>query len=464
MRNKRRIVTTTVVGSALLLCGSAMAAPSWCTDGPPCKGGPGGGGEPVGTNNLSYPVIWSDNILESDFAPSTTPWVFAEITTPATECVLQAEPVSTVDADIACYYGERNLGIDEETGLRMFEPPTRTWWLQQRQGLGNSWQSFSMFDETAEAAAGTTPGTPVVITGVDTGDLLESSITINAKQIRLEYTLLKRVEGDATLGNATDDDYVQYLAFGSGTCVPNDNSTLAPNNCMVTLGMSGAVPNTDQSINEIQGTNYADLTLSEGLLDPQTIKTVKNYFDPDAIVIAADEPDPRIVAVDPPVGMDATVYSVCARLVIQPITDSTLPPVWFSDASGGVAYGNHGGYWTNGLGAPVVDIAAWDTDSGVGGNYSAEINAGGSLIYGYNWNTKLLSFKGDYRITFVLEGDACPYDLNTVFDATTLSVNVGERRPATVVAAGHVNLTGGEGGLAYVDVNIGTSGGGGRNR
>jgi hypothetical protein len=342
--------------------------------------------------------------------------------------------------------------------------PFAIWWLQQRQTLGNSWQGFNVTDADAETAAGTEEGTPVVVTGVDSGDLLESSITIKAKQIRIEYTLLKRIAGDSILGNVTDNDYLQYLAFDSGTCAPNDNSVQAPNNCLVAHGMSGAVPGTDQSINETQGTNYYDPTNGEGLIDPQSIKAIKNYFDPDAVLppgAEADEPDPRIVALDPAVGVDATVYSGCARLIIQSISDPALTPVWNSTATNGVAYGTHGGYWTNGVEPPVVDIAAWDTGTGVAGAYSAEINAGGSVIYGYNWNTKLLSAKGDYRITFVLEGNSCPFDLNTVFDETTKSVNVGERRPAVVLAEGDFGGTGEEGGLAYIDVSVGASGGGG---
>ena len=448
-------LTGAALAAAIGFGGVANAVPQWCIDmgGPPCKGGPGGGGEPVGTNNLSYPVIWSDNVIKSDFTQSTAPWTFATITSPTTECVQQDSPVTTVSPDIACYYGEKNLGLDEETGDRLFEPPTKIWWLQQRQGLGNSWQVFNITDAAAEV--GTSLSTPVVVTGIDTGDLLESSITIKAKQIRTEFTLLKRVEFDGQLLNAEDPNYTPYLAYGSGECLLEDNSTLAPNNCFAAHNMSGAVPGTDQSINEIQGTDFGEITQG-GLVDPQSVKVVKNYFDPTIPVVMADEPDPRIVLLDPAVGMDATIYSACARLIIQRITDSALVPVWSSDASGGVAAGAHGGYWTNGISPPLVDVAAWN------GTYSAETNAGGSVIFGYNWNTKEDSAGGgDYRLTFVLEGDACSYDLNTVFDSTTKSVNVGERRPARVVSADDLGGTGNEGGLAYVDVNIAQSGSGG---
>ena len=449
------VLSGVALAASIGFSGVANAVPQWCIDmgGPPCTGGPGGGGEPVGTNNVSYPVIWSDNVLKSDFTQSTAPWTFATITNPATECVQQDSPVNTVSPDIACYYGEKNLGLDEETGDHLFEPPTKIWWLQQRQGLGNSWQVFNITDAAAEG--GTSSTTPVVVTGIDTGDLLESSITIKAKQIRTEFTLLKRVEFDGQLLNATDPDYMPYLAYGGGTCQVADNSEFAPNNCFAALNMSGAVPGTDQSINEIQGTDFGEITQG-GLVDPQSVKVVKNYFDPTMPVIIADAPAPRIVLLDPAVGMDATVYSACARMIIQKITDPTLVPVWSSSASGGVAGGAHGGYWTNGISPPLVDVAAWD------GTYSAETNAGGSVIFGYNWNTKEDSTGGgDYRLTFVLEGDACSYDLNTVFDSKTKSVNVGERRPAQVVSAGDLGGTGNEGGLAYVDVNIAQSGSGG---
>jgi len=297
----------------------------------------------------------------------------------------------------------------------------------------------------------------VVITGVDTGDLLESSITIKAKQIRTEFTLFKRADESPQLGTFADTDYTQYLQT---VCTLEDNSILAPNNCFAAHNMSGAVPGTDQSINETQGTDYNDV--AGGLLNPQEVKMVKNYFDPDAVVIEAEEPgDPRIVLVEPPVGMDATVYSDCARLIIQKINDPSTEPEWASDASG-----TYGGYWTGGMGEPVVDIAAWD------GSYSTEINAGGSLIYGYNWNTKVLAEKGDYRLTFVLEGGftddqnnendgKCTSTLNTVFDGTSKSVNVGERRPATLLSQAEMDGHHGEGGLLYIDVVVGASGGGG---
>ena len=106
------VLSGVALAASIGFSGVANAVPQWCIDmgGPPCTGGPGGGGEPVGTNNVSYPVIWSDNVLKSDFTQSTAPWTFATITNPATECVQQDSPVNTVSPDIACYYGEKNLG------------------------------------------------------------------------------------------------------------------------------------------------------------------------------------------------------------------------------------------------------------------------------------------------------------------------------------------------------------------
>lgn len=431
---------------ALSFSAPVNAVPQWCADmgGPPCKDS-SGGGEPTGTNNLSYPVIWSDNVATPGFVKSDALWSFGGIIEPGNECVLQASPVTTVPDEVACYYGEKNLGIDEETGQRTFEPPTRTWWLQQRQGLGNQWQVFNIMDEDVN-----TNDVPFVVTGIDAGDLMESSLTIKAKQIRIEFTLFKRIMGDAELLSVTDADYVDYLAYGDGTCVLGDNETAAPNNCFAAHNMSGAVPGTDQSINEIQGTDYNETAV---LVDPQTVKLVKNYYDGESIVPLAA-----------PVGMDATVYSACSRLVIQHISGATDGAVWSSTEGGGVAGGDHGGYWINGLEPPVVDVAAWDSAEGAGGGYSAEINAGGSLIFGYNWNTKLLAAKGPYRVTFVLEGAACGVTPNTVFDSTTKAVNVGERIPAILLSGEGMEAMGadgGEGGLTYLDIQVGASGGGG---
>jgi hypothetical protein len=108
----------------------------------------------------------------------------------------------------------------------------------------------------------------------------------------------------------------------------------------------------------------------------------------------------------------------------------------------------------------VANVAAYDDQ------YSAEINSGGSIVYGYNWSTSGL-IAGTYRLTFVLdgndtEGPQCNTKLLTKFEeGVTQIVNVGENHPGQIVFAGSEDLNGGdEGGLAYVDVPLVIKGGG----
>jgi hypothetical protein len=87
------------------------------------------------------------------------------------------------------------------------------------------------------------------------------------------------------------------------------------------------------------------------------------------------------------------------------------------------------GQWSgSGVGSPVVNVSAY------GGTYSSEINSGGGLVYGYNWNAKTAA-TGTYRLTFVLDGNSgvgprCTTTLATEFQSgVTKLVNVGENNP-----------------------------------
>jgi hypothetical protein len=471
-RTKIVALTTALIG-ALALGGNAYAARKTCPDGgfPPCNKPPV---TESGGNNLSYPVIWAEGVVKADFTPTDTAWKFqavledgmggyyTDVGQGPVYCVGEEDvvPPATVPDDVLCYHGRLNLGISEETGQREFVEPPKVWWLQQRQPF-NQWQVFNRADPFL--------ATPVVVTGVDTGDLLESSITIKAKQIRTEFTLFKNVSGDPGHPNekiasiVADPDFLEFRPEYPCELNANDDAIpTAPNNCFAAHSMSGAVPGTDQSIAETQGTEYPfeDQAL---LLDPRDVKMAKSYFDPSIVVPAgadpgteAEETDPRIVAIDPPLGMDATVYTACARLLIQKLTGDPATLYWDSVE----------GSWMprSAINTPAVDIRTWD------GSYSVEINAGGSLIYGYNWNTKnFAEGAGEYRLTFLIEGSSadggrCIYDSNAVFDDTSLSVNVGDRRPATILTPAALGATRGEGGAVYVDVEIGTSGGGGGGR
>ncbi len=447
------LAAATALVGIFVVADSASAARKTCPDGsyPPCNKPPVG---EVASNNLSFPVIWSEGILKPGFVLSTAGWLFQPVLQDAAGdyytdigqgpvyCVGETDitPPQSIPPEVLCYYGRLNEGIAEDTGEPVFSGEKKIWWLQQRQPQ-NAWQIFSTVDPE--------PLTPVTVTGVDTGDLLESSISIKAKQIRTEFTLFKNVD--------SDPDFSGFLSFANGGCVLDGNDPAAgtsPSNCFAAHSMSGAVPGTDQSIAETQGT---DFPAAETLLDPRDVKMAKNYFDPDAVALAADaEPDPRIVPIEPPLGMDATVFSACARLIIQKISGDTDQLYWDSVE----------GSWMprSAINSPAVDINAW------GGSYSAEINAGGSLIYGYNWNTKSFAEgAGDYRLTFLLEGGPsdggrCIHELNTEFDDSSLSVNVGERRPATMLsknALAALGATRGEGGAVYVDVALAVGGGGG---
>jgi hypothetical protein len=408
-------------------------------------------------NNLSYPAIFPEGVRPAGWMQVGV-WRLAPILMDDAGrpmgCVGEDDivPPEKVAASILCYYGRKNLGLNEETGESMFTGDEKIWWLQRRQPA-NAWQVFNITDAEAENLPEAI--TPVIVTGVDTRDFLESRIAIRPMPVRVEFTLLKNVEGDERLRIPADPDYTRYLM--SEGCTLNNNSTSAPNNCFGALSMSGAVPGTDQSSNEIQGVEWPR---RQTLCDPATLKQATDYLDRSHVtaVEESDESgDPRIVAIDPPLGMHATVYSACARLVIQPINRRTADSLtWNSDAS------EKGGYWVgDGAKAPVVNIAAWETGDHA---YSAEINADGSLLYRFNWNATSLQPEGTastYRLTLVLEGGAdqggqCPYPLNTVFDETTLSVNVGSKNSAVVLSAASLGGQHGEGGAAYLDITVGT--------
>jgi hypothetical protein len=98
------------------------------------------------------------------------------------------------------------------------------------------------------------------------------------------------------------------------------------------------------------------------------------------------------------------------------------------------------------------------------GTYSVEINSGGGLVYGYNWNAKTAS-TGTYRLTFVLdgndtEGPQCTTTRGARFAPEyTKLVNIGENNPPHIIFEGDSQL-GDEGGLAYIDLTLTPKGGG----
>lgn len=415
--------------------GSAFALKPGCSA-PPC-GGSGGHQPPSGEtspNNLSYPVIFSDNVTPSDWDTSVTSnpatWHFAIFPeqVPSTASCLQETGVAegtAVSSSTLCYYGRPTVTNDDGTLSFIGDAATdkKVWWLQQR--TTNKWQAFNVTAATAGAS-------PVAVSAVDVGDLLESSDVIKAKQVRTEFVLYQDAE-------ITDSPFYQYLPVAGTTCVDT-----YPTDCLVQLNMSGAVPYTQQSIYETAGTDYGPSTG-----DQEGTRTLL----PSERTVTEQDGTTQLP-------VNATVYSRCARLIIQKVAGPDEPLVWTYDAAGG-SWGPR-----SLASSPVVDLHAWDD------SYSAEINAGGMLLYGYNWNTKNFSEgPGWYRLTFLLEGDTdhggmCPTPLNTVFDAASQVVNQGERHPGQILtqqALAAKGATRGEGGAVYVEVQLG-AGGGGNNR
>ena len=375
------------------------------------KGKPTGGES--GVNNLSFPVILSDNATPAAF-PADGVWRWAPITSPETECIGEAGviPGTPVAPTILCYYG-RKVTVVSETGEIVFTGEPKVWWLQKR--TQNFWKTLSTGHDVS---------TPLVVSAVDIGDLLESSPSIATRQIRVEFNLLQSVAPD-------DPELGQYV--GLEKCVAPPVAAPYSIGCFAAFGMSGAVPGTEQSGNEMQGNDFGpgptpgEQTGTLTLLDPATVRLTT--------------PDVG--------GIEALVYSRCSRLLIQKI------------GAGVVAWDKTTGRWDGTtVSAPVVNLAAYTNA------WSTEITSGGSIVYGYNWNAKTAS-TGLYRLTFVLDGNdavgpVCNTPLGTKFEeGGTQLVNLGENNTSTsIVYAGDADL-GDEGGIAYIDLNLTAKGGGG---
>jgi len=382
-------VSATLLGATVFV-GSAQAAPRLCDDGsrPPCRDT----GEETSTNNVSYPVIWSDGVSIVTELPETD-WTFAPITDPASQCFMGDTGGLPVPEDAVCYYD----GTVPALG--------HVWWLQQREA--NQWQAYNpMATQT------------IAITGVDWGDDLESRDNFNTRSIiRTEVVLLKNVVDDPTSEFAAAD----FQAFE----------------------MSGAVPGTANSPVEMHGTNYGgdanpDLG-TQTLIDPMLVRP----------------------------GFQATMYSACARFIIQKVVGDPASLQW-NPADG---------HWgpISAVNNPVFNGAIYP--DALADDYSAEINVSGTLIFGYNWNLrKTGEGAGLYRLTYVLDGGgdvggSCNTHLYTYLaDGTTGApattvVNVVTNPVATpaIVPAGDAGLNGDlGGGLSYIDVviNVKTGGGG----
>ena len=262
-------------------------------------------------NNLSFPLILSDGVGPT--LPGDAAWRFATITNFGTQCIGEegVTPGTPVDPNYLCYYGRR-VTVVPETGEIQFTEPTKVWWLQKRPA--NFWKALTVAHD---------PSTPLVVSAVDVGDLLESSPAIGTRRIRVEFNMLQHVATtDPEFGPMVVPSW--NIGVPSPCVVPSDSTTSI--GCFAAVDMSGAVPGTEQSGNEIQGTDFGPggqggQPGTRMLIDPATVRTTT--------------PDLG--------GIQAIVYSRCARLLIQKVTGV---PIWLPDL----------GRW-NGKSLPVVDAA-----------------------------------------------------------------------------------------------------------
>jgi hypothetical protein len=365
-----------------------------------------------GVNNLSFPVILSDNVGPAAF-PADGAWRWAAVADPTTQCIgeIGVTTGTVVDPTILCYYG-RKITVVSETGEIVFSGEPKVWWLQKR--TQNFWKALSVGHDIT---------TPLAVSAVDIGDLLESSPSIATRQIRVEFNLLQSVDpADLELG--------QYV--GLEKCVAPPTGAPYSIGCFAAFGMSGAVPGTEQSGNEMQGNDFGPggsvpYPGTQTLVDPTTVRVASNG--------------------DP---IHALVYSRCARLLIQKIGE------------GPVSWDPVKGQWTGSTVAltPAVNLPVYTNA------LSVEITSGGSIVYGYNWNAKTAS-TGKYRLTLVLDGNddvgpQCNVPLGTKFESgVTDLVNAGENNPSGDIL--YSGGTGGdEGGIAYLDLTLTAKGGGSR--
>jgi len=149
-------------------------------------------------------------------------------------------------------------------------------------------------------------------------------------------------------------------------------------------------------------------------------------------------------------GVQATVYSHCARLTLQKLVtdDPADPDLACLDWAGGEAGWVDDACAETEIAPPMWTGAVYAGADGPG-YYSAEINVKGKIIYGYTWNVrKMNEGAGLYRITFNFDETCGPVTLNTSFEDGTTEILVPLEEEVTA-AAEEGGATGG--GTAYLD-------------
>jgi hypothetical protein len=167
-------------------------------------------------------------------------------------------------------------------------------------------------------------------------------------------------------------------------------------------------------------------------------------------------------------GTRATVYSPCARFMIQslnvPRDDARLADlVWVA----GEGWTEPDGESVDLIDPPIFNKPAWETGDGPG-YYSAEINVKGRIIYGYTWNVRQLNDgAGDYRLTFSFDNECGGVTLNTGFEEGYTQILLPLEEVivnAEETGGGGVAVLDYENNLTFIDVRILNRGGGGKDR
>jgi len=339
------------------------------------KGRPGG--ETTASNNLSFPVLWAENVTKPlpgtpDVPPSLNgQWWYWWGTTGTDPNIV---PLSCPpDPD------DPNYCDDGIPGQVTGNPPGEGWvkaFLQK--DSKNVWQ----------AGSANCLGAPVNVDWIDWGDNLESSDWYTNSKVRTEVVLFKDLDSPKT-------EYEMRHLYGLG-------------------------------IDEVHG-----------LAVDQSSQVMKGP------------------------GMQATVYSHCARLTIQKLLvakdNSELANLVWTPQVGWNGVGSGGIKLVN---PPIFNSAVY---SGIDGPsyYSAEINVKGRVIYGYTWDVNKLNDRtvnqgtpdGYYRITFSLDNGG-GLDPNTFFTRAQVLLPL-EEEITIASSGGGANAVIDQGKhITYIDVKI----------
>jgi uncharacterized membrane protein YgcG len=183
--------------------------------------------------------------------------------------------------------------------------------------------------------------------------------------------------------------------------------------------------------------------------------------------VAATDSDPAVAITGS--GLRATVYSPCARFMIQKLLverdDLDLENLLWVPETG---WTEPDGYPDDLINPPIFNGAVHEAQDGPG-YYNAEINVKGRIIYGYTCNVRRLNDgAGDYRLTFSFD-ESCGTNvfLNTFFtkEDTKIMVPLEEAVEAAAIeeepGGGATGMLRTDLNLTYMDVRILERGGGG---